>query len=329
MKRARRRLIGIGSLSLAALVVWSLTVFHRDMAAAYRNVEGRCARLAAPLGDIEYARGGTKGVTVLVIHGSGGGCDQGTLLASALLPEDQAWVAPSRFGYLGSAVPAGATFATQADAYARLLDQLRLARVAVVAFSHGGPSALEFATRHPDRVSALILVSAGVAASADAEQSGADFKGWMLMQVFQHDFAYWAVTRAFRGAFMRLMGADPAVVSTLNPAQRELVDRVIDGMNPVSRRAAGTRFDHTAAMPDARIRAIRAPTLIVHAEDDRLQLFHNAAFAMRHIEGARLLKFAHGGHLVFSVEQVAIRSAIEAALTDEKAGRVHDRGGLS
>ncbi|MEK9141424.1 MAG: hypothetical protein AAB308_10260 [Nitrospirota bacterium] len=36
------------------------------------------------LGDIEFMRGGT-GVPVLVIHGSGGGYDQGELIATAMI----------------------------------------------------------------------------------------------------------------------------------------------------------------------------------------------------------------------------------------------------
>jgi pimeloyl-ACP methyl ester carboxylesterase len=47
-------------------------------------------------------------------------------------------IAPSRFGYLGSSLPAGATPADQADAYAVLLDALGIERTAVVGCSTGG-----------------------------------------------------------------------------------------------------------------------------------------------------------------------------------------------
>jgi pimeloyl-ACP methyl ester carboxylesterase len=63
-------------------------------------------------------------------------------------------------------------------------------------------------------------------------------------------------------------------------------------------------------MPNERIAAIRAPTLIVHARDDTLQRFHNAEFAARTIPGARLLAFDRGGHLLLAVEQPAIRDAV-------------------
>jgi pimeloyl-ACP methyl ester carboxylesterase len=218
------------------------------------------------------------------------------------------WIAPSRFGYLRSTSKPGATFDDQAHAYAHLLEHLGLERVAVVALSHGGPSALLFAALHPERVSSLTLISAGVAATAVADQQQADRKGSALTTIFQHDLCYWAVTQALRGRFLELMGVDDAVVATLTPAQRRLADEVIDGMNPVSRRAAGTRFDNQARMPNERIEAIRAPTLILHAKDDRLQLFHHAEFAARHIARSRLVAFERGGHLLLAVEPAAVQA---------------------
>ena len=76
-------------------------------------------------------------------------------------------------------------------------------------------------------------------------------------------------------------------------------------------RAAGVRFDNQAAMPNDRIAAIRAPTLIVHAKDDTLQHYRNAEFAAATIPRARLVGFEQGGHLLMAVEQTAIRALLE------------------
>ena len=46
-------------------------------------------------------------------------------------------IGPARFGYLGSAMPKGATVADQADAHAALLDHLELERVVMCGFSAG------------------------------------------------------------------------------------------------------------------------------------------------------------------------------------------------
>lgn len=316
-------LLGLAAL-LCLAAVFVATVFRRDMAREYQRIESRGQVIASPFGDIEFVEGGRPdGVPVLVVHGSGGGWDQGELLAHAALGDATPlrWIAPSRFGYLRSTFRPGATFDDQAHAYAHLLDRLGIERVAVVALSHGGPSALLFAALHPERVASLVLVSAGVAAARGAEQAGADDKGSALTAIFQDDFRYWALTHTLRGRFLELMGVSPAVAAGLTPAQRRLADAVIDGMNPVVPRAAGTVFDNRAALPNERIAAIRAPTLVLHARDDGLQLFHNAEFAARHIAGARLVTFERGGHLLLAVEQPAVqRLVVEHIARSDAAG---------
>ncbi len=298
------------ALALAVVATGTAARYVRDMRRAHDRIRGKSAIVSSPYGDIEFAQGGT-GPAVLVIHGSGGGFDQGALIARAVLGDRFHWIAPSRFGYLRSTFHAGATFDEQAHAYAYLLDYLRVQRAAVVALSHGGPSALLFAVLHPDRVTSLTLISAGVASSTDANQAEANRRGQALTAIFQRDYRYWAVTTAFRTRFLELMGVTGAVIAGLTPEQRELADRVIDFMNPVSLRSAGVTFDNTATMPNERIAAIRAPTLILHAKDDTLQLYRNAEFAAAAIPGARLTSFERGGHLVMAVEQGSVQTSIE------------------
>lgn len=314
----RRLLRWIGlAIAIAAIVV--AASFAWDMRRAYARIRRGSTVVTSPHGRIEYATGGS-GPPVLVVHGSGGGFDQGELIVRAVLGNEFHWIAPSRFGYLRSTFEPGATFDDQAHAYAALLDHLGIARAAVVALSHGGPSALLFAALHPDRVSSLALISCGVASTADPDQAQANAKGDRLMTIFQHDPLYWATAKLFRGQLMTLMGADETVAAALTPGQRALVDAVIDGMNPVAPRAAGTVFDNQAAMPNARIAAIRAPTLIFHARDDTLQLYRNAEFAAATIPGARLVSFSRGGHLILGVEQAAIRTALQAHILEHAGG---------
>ncbi len=111
-------------------------------------------------GPVEYAEQGS-GPPILVIHGAAGGCDQGLLIGEMLLPDGYRMIAPSRFGYLSGGLPADTSLEAQADAFAALLDELGVDEpVPVIGFSAGGPSALTFAMRHPDRTSALLMMSA-------------------------------------------------------------------------------------------------------------------------------------------------------------------------
>lgn len=316
-----RRLV-LGLLAGGALAGGALAViaYRIDIARAYARIAGASEVVTTRFGEIEFRRGGS-GPTVLVVHGSGGGFDQGELIAQALLGDGFDWIAPSRFGYLRSSMPAAATFDDQAHAYAELLDRLGVDRVAVVALSHGGPSALLFALLHPRRVSSLTLVSCGVASSSDADQGEANRKGDALATIFRYDPLYWLASTALRRPLMSLMGAGPDVVEGLTPGQRAVIDEVIDFMNPVAPRSAGVALDNRAPLPGERIAGIRAPTLIVHATDDTLQLHRNAEFAARHIPGARLVSFERGGHLLIAVEQERLRAAVQSFVREHAAGR--------
>ena len=110
----------------AAFVVNRLAQRYRD------DLDAADARLAAiertvlltRFGAVEYAeRGG--GEPLLSIHGSFGGCDAGLASLRGLIPLDRRVVAPSRFGYLGSTMPPGASPADQADAFADFARQDR------------------------------------------------------------------------------------------------------------------------------------------------------------------------------------------------------------
>lgn len=288
------------------LLLFASAVYISDINRAYERISGKSTVITSPYGDIEYTTRGT-GPYALVIHGSGGGYDQGELIAETVLGEQFKCIIPSRFGYLKSTFHEGATFDDQADAYAYLLDHLGIDDIAVIALSHGGPSALLFALLHPDRVSSLTLISAGVASVESQDQIQANRQGDMLVTIYKYDFLYWATTKLFKKQFMKLMGASNSVIADLTPQQIELVEHLIDYMNPVSTRSDGVRFDNQAMMPNDRIANIKSPTLILHATDDTLQLYHNAQYAVDTIPDAKLIRYDRGGHLLVIIEQDAIR----------------------
>jgi 2-hydroxy-6-oxonona-2,4-dienedioate hydrolase len=305
-----RRQVLIWAAALLLLSACGLAaIYLRDIRRAYNRVSGTAAVAATPWGNIEYTSGGT-GYPVLVVHGGGGGFDQGELVVEALLGDEFHWITPSRFGYLGSDMPEHATWDDQAHAFSFLLDHLGIEEAAVVALSQGGPSALLLAALHPARVSSLTCLSCGVAPAESEAQADADRKGNLLRTVFARDYTYWPISRFFKSQLMGVLGASREVVAGLTPADRDIIERVIDYMNPAAPRAAGVVLDNEARLPGARIAAVTAPTLIVHARDDLLQLYHNAEFAAATIPGATLLSFDTGGHLVMAVERDTIRAAV-------------------
>ncbi len=298
-------------IGLLFVIISGFIWYLLDMKRAYERISGKSTVISSPFGDIEYSAGGNvSGYPVLVIHGGGGGYDQGELIADIVLDDQFYWIAPSRFGYLGSTLPPNVTWDEQADAYAYLLDHLGIDKAAVVAMSQGGPSALLFSVKYPSRVPSLTCISCGVVASDSEYQADANKKGGILKTIFSYDFLYWTLSKLFKKQLLGVIGANDEVIAGLTPTQTEKVNRFVDEMNPAAPRSAGAVFDNETELPGERIAEITAPTLIIHAKDDLLQLYHNAEFAASTIKGSELMSFESGGHILMLVEQAAVRNKV-------------------
>lgn len=115
-----------GALAIAVVLVAVLVYarFRRDMRMAQERLQGGGSQvIETDCGPIEYATFG-QGDPVLVVHGIFGGFDQGLVIARGNVGEGFRSIVPSRFGYLGTPLPRDASPATQADAFAYLLDAL-------------------------------------------------------------------------------------------------------------------------------------------------------------------------------------------------------------
>jgi pimeloyl-ACP methyl ester carboxylesterase len=106
--------------------------YRRDIEVARRRLADRERRILRDLrfGEIEYAEWG-DGPPMILSHPLFGGFDAGPGLAETYIGGGHRFIAPSRFGYLGSSLPPAATPPDQADAYALLLDSLGIDRVAM------------------------------------------------------------------------------------------------------------------------------------------------------------------------------------------------------
>jgi 2-hydroxy-6-oxonona-2,4-dienedioate hydrolase len=138
-----RTLVG---LAMASAVVIGATLVYataqRDIQAAHRWIDAARSQVAnTPCGPIEYVIRG-QGQPLLMLHGTSGGLMQGILIAERL-GEGFQYIIPSRFGYMGTPLPADASPTAQAEAHVCLLDALGVDRAAVWAGSAGSLSALE------------------------------------------------------------------------------------------------------------------------------------------------------------------------------------------
>jgi 2-hydroxy-6-oxonona-2,4-dienedioate hydrolase len=290
--------LGIALLSLG--IGWT---FHNDLAVARQRVVHDSVVIQTRCGPIEVQKAG-MGTPLLVVHGSGGGHDQGMAFARDLIAHDIQVIAVSRFGYLRTPRPNDASPATQADAHVCVLDALGIGRASVLGASAGAPSAMQMAIRHPDRVSALILVvpisyqpgslSMSAAASSPLLER-------ILMQALEYDFLFWAARHLARDQVIRyVMATPPEHLATASQRERSRVNAMLDNILPVSARVRGLQDDSVLGkgLLPYPLDAIRAPTLIISARDDGFGTFAGAQYAAQHIAGARLLGFEQGGHLL-------------------------------
>jgi pimeloyl-ACP methyl ester carboxylesterase len=239
----------------------------------------------------------------LVVHGAGGGFDQGMEFGQMLVRSGFRVIAISRFGYLRTPVPADASAAAQADAHACLLDALNLPAAAIVGASAGAPSAMQFALRHPERCTALVLLvpAAYVPRPGEAPPmktpTGTAF---LFDTALKSDFLFWAATKLARTTLIRaILATPPAVVAGAEADEQMRVTQMMEHILPISPRRLGLLNDAaiTSALPRYELERIAAPTLVISLADDLFGTFDGASYTAEHIPQARFIGYPSGGHV--------------------------------
>jgi 2-hydroxy-6-oxonona-2,4-dienedioate hydrolase len=291
-KKRLKRFI-LGSVALAVVIPGGLIYrqYRHDMSLAYQRISSGGKTIETACGPIQYTEFG-DGAPMLIVHGAGGGYDQGEYFAK-LIGGNYHWIAPSRFGFLGSPVPDGADSAQQADAYACLLDALGIDRVGVVGVSMGGPSSLLFALRHPQRATSLVMISA---ASHAIPPRPAILT--TIFRVFLNDFVYWSMVKLSPSGLLVALGVPMEVQKQLSPQEVDQLKVFLESMEPMGARQNGQNLEQHMSEYDAQqIRDIQVPTLVIHARDDTLVAFEQGEFTANTIPGAQFIPMEKGGHL--------------------------------
>ncbi len=251
-------------------------------------------------GAMEYAVAG-EGPPLLMIHGTGGGFDQGLSFAQGLIATGYKVIAPSRFGYLRSAFPADPSSESQADAFVDLLDALGVDKVPIVGGSAGALSATAFAIRHPGRCTALVaLVPASYAPDRSLAPPPGALTEFIINRGLRSDFLFWlglvTAESAMTGA---LLATDPALVAAASPEEQARAHKILWDILPVSARAEGLLNDARLAGNPApmALDTIRVPTLAISLEDDRFDTIAAARHIAAEVRGAKLVTWPAGGHI--------------------------------
>jgi 2-hydroxy-6-oxonona-2,4-dienedioate hydrolase len=228
----------------AAVVVIALvyTAYRRDIDRSFNLISTGSQLVQTPCGPIEYAIAGV-GTTVLVVHGAGGGFDQGMDFGRDLGAAELRVIAMSRFGYLRTPLPADASSAAQADAHACLLDALGIRRAAIIGASAGAPSSMQFALRHSDRSAALILVVPAAYVPRPGGEPPMKTPAWtplLFDTALRSDFLFWAATKLARPTMVgSILATPPEVLKSADAGEQARVTRLLEHILPVSQRRKG------------------------------------------------------------------------------------------
>lgn len=299
-----RRYSTVLLISFALLIVVLLIFlrFDQDIKAASARTTQGSKVIATHCGSIEYQEAGV-GAPLLMVHGSGGGHDQGMAFAGALAQRGIRVIAMSRFGYLRTPMPADASPAAQADAHVCLLDALGIQKAGILGASAGAPSAIQAALRHPDRVSALILlvpIAYKPGTASDSSPPLSPMAQSTLMRLIGSDFVFWVAIKVARNQIIkRVLATPPELLATASPQERARVNTMVENILPVSVRAQGLHDDSVLGKSLTRypLETIRAPTLIISARDDGYGTYASAQYTASQIKDAKFIGFEQGGHV--------------------------------
>jgi pimeloyl-ACP methyl ester carboxylesterase len=292
--------------------------YRHDMQRAWSRIAALpTGTLETRFGTVEYAERGA-GLPILVCHGVFG-CHADGVDGwwTRMLGEGFRVIAPSRFGYFASTLPPHANPAGQAEVYALLLDRLGVGRVAVLAYSAGSASALEFARRHPGRVVGLILANCrpgGPTPNKLLKPIQGTMYGWERL--------WWLYRTLLPGTYGRMVG----VPKGYQPTPEDVATiRAVSGLQfPLKPRKQGAIFDGFVSNLVADrfgFEELAVPTLIVSAADDHRARHQYAVSAAGRIPGAELVTVDRGGHLFLSHDgqvRTAIGSFIDAVVQPER-----------
>lgn len=300
MTAYRRVIVGGLLAALGAAAGWIGYGYHHDLERARARIATGSQVIATACGPIEYAESGS-GPAVLIVHGAGGGFDQGLELGRVFAVRGYRVIAMSRFGYLRTPVPPNPSAPLQAAAHACLLDALAIDTAALVAVSAGAPSALEFALRYPSRCAALVLLVPGwfPAPPTNGRRMG-PLAAFAFERSLGSDFVFWAVGRFAPALAARtVLGTPPGVIAGASRDERARGAAVLREILPVSARQAGLALEArlTTAPLSRPLGSLRAPTLVISAEDDLYGTSANARTIARQVPRSRLVVYPSGGHM--------------------------------
>jgi pimeloyl-ACP methyl ester carboxylesterase len=266
------------------------------------------SRIETPRGPVEFAVAG-NGPPILYFHGTPCSSAFAIEMEQQLVGDGFQLIVPQRPGYYGTPLGDRLTTADCADMVARVLDYLKIDRVAGIGTSGGGPPVLAFAVRYPERTAAVILQCAQSHAWDNARWAPIG-RPW-LRQCFRYSVSRRLFCRFFPTLFrmgfpttehyLRDLAGENFPNIQNDPAAQQFASGIYDGLTNFHRVRAGYENDvATWGREDVLSGGeVTCPTLLLYDRHDPQAPFCHAEFAAATIPNAELVELNTGGHLIW------------------------------
>jgi len=191
-----------------------------------------------------------------------------------------------------------------------IVDSLGLDRFALLGMSQGGPVAIAFAVRHPERLTRLVLHGTWACLmrerSAEQRQLAETYVSMIRVGWARPD-------SLFRRVFTNLLipGASEEQMRWVDALQR---------MSTSTENAAWTREERQKIDVTALLPHVTTPTLVLHARDDAMIPFEEGRLIASLIPGARLVPLESRNHILLADEAAwsAFRAEVNAFIEPDR-----------
>jgi pimeloyl-ACP methyl ester carboxylesterase len=285
----RKAILAIVPLVLTSVAVASIVKRYAQWRQeTYRRLQANSSIVDTARAPVEYSMKG-QGPAVLLVHGSPGGYDQSRATANLFGSDHFTFIAVSRPGYLRTPLQQKSP-EEQADLYAALLDELGIQKAVIMGFSGGGPSSLQFAIRHPERCSGLIMLCAVSQHYSEQEQLEAmppiqrRIKSIMAHLIFFNNPALFLIEKTL-----------------LRWLPSSMPEEVYQSLFMHQLRDAGYKNDmeQFERIHDYPLEQITAPTFVLHGDRDSNLFIHHSELVASRVPRAKFVIDEGGDHFFY------------------------------
>jgi proline iminopeptidase len=219
----------------------------------------------------------------------------------------------------GAVVPEDVGLHSEMDDLERVRRYFSLDAVALLGHSWGGLLAMEYATRHPDRVSRMILINTGPASSADLKRfqevrqaTEAEALATMRAVAGRREYAAGDIaTEAdyYRAHFSGTLRRPEYIDAIVRRLRLDFAPADILKARAIEQRLYAQTWLSPGYDLLPRLRRLNVPTLVIYGERDLFPLDGIRKIAEA-ISGARLVMLKECGHFSYLERPADVQSAI-------------------